>query len=147
MVKPRGDRRMRKQEQIEKIAKVMYGYICGDDKCKTCISNSQCISYRDAKDLYDAGYRRISENAVVLTKKEYERLKNDRKIRVVTKHEEDDYEVCIPASDYDEMLKQERKETAKEFAEKLKSKLYDLEGIVQEDDIDELLKEYGVEVE
>lgn len=38
-------------------------------------------------------------------------------------------------------------ETAKEFAEKLKSKLYDLEGIVQEDDIDELLKEYGVGVE
>ena len=40
-----------------------------------------------------------------------------------------------------------RKEAVKEFAEKLKSKLYDLEGIVQEDDIDELLKEYGVEVE
>ena len=39
------------------------------------------------------------------------------------------------------------KQAVKEFAEKLKSKLYDLEGIVQEDDIDELLKEYGVEVE
>lgn len=40
-----------------------------------------------------------------------------------------------------------RKEAFKEFAEKLKSKLYDLEGIVQEDDIDELLKEYSVEGE
>lgn len=45
------------------------------------------------------------------------------------------------------VLEIEKKQAVKEFAEKLKSKLYDLEGIVQEDDIDELLKEYGVEVE
>lgn len=59
---------------------------------------------------------------------------------------EKDYSHIDHLQAHDKQIKdQARKETAREFAEKLKSMLFDLGNIVNEEDIDELLKEFNNE--
>lgn len=62
---------MNKQEQIEEMAKLINSkkiYPCEDDvHCENCF----CADKDTAEKLYNAGYRKIPENAVVLTKEEY----------------------------------------------------------------------------
>lgn len=62
---------MDKQKQIEEMAKVLE-FCCNGENIENCNSDRSCDSCR-AKYLYDAGYRKIPENAVVLTDEEYER--------------------------------------------------------------------------
>lgn len=76
---------MDKQKQIEEMAKETCWqqiYPCGDDRpfcflthevCKCCEDN-QCDHYEVCERIYNAGYRKIPENAVVLTREDYERL-------------------------------------------------------------------------
>lgn len=68
------------------------------------------------EDINKGIYRKIPDGAVVLTREEYERLKSDRKIKVV-QHLDDEYTVEIPQCEYDEMLEQARKETAREICD------------------------------
>lgn len=63
-----------KRQQIEDMAKVL----CGITKvCKDCKFNGNCLAYNSAEALYNANYRRVPKNAVVLTQEEYEELKNE----------------------------------------------------------------------
>lgn len=50
---------MEKKKEIEKMAKVLYGIYCGEDKCGEC-KNPNCESYRRAELLYNAGYRKFN---------------------------------------------------------------------------------------
>ena len=112
------------------------------------------IAYYFANALADMCYRKIPDGAVVLTREEYERLKSDRKIKVV-QHLDDEYTVEIPQCEYDEMLEQARKETAREILKLLSDhgvgkemiecfKMYDVNGIKI---AKEICEKYGVEVE
>lgn len=66
---------MTKQEQIEEMAVI--GCVRNPqahtaEECSKCdFKQGMCNAYRHAEALYDAGYRKIPENAVVLTKEEY----------------------------------------------------------------------------
>lgn len=88
---------MTKQEQIEEMAKIMFGYVCTRTKCDSCkYPNKQkdCEAYRNAEALYNAGYRKIPENAVVITNEEYKRLKILEKYHITC---EDVYEYVVLA--------------------------------------------------
>lgn len=67
---------MDKQKQIEEMARDFGNaqYRCNEDSpcCKECILNGDCIPYEYARVAYNAGYRKIPEGAVILTKAEYE---------------------------------------------------------------------------
>ena len=48
------------------------------EECGKCdFKNGQCNSYRHAEALYNAGYRKLPENSVVLSMKEWECLHTD----------------------------------------------------------------------
>ena len=110
-----------------------------------------------AEVLYNAGYRKIPENAIVLTNKEYNTLLDN--ITVLQKHFNNVKEDCILYRNKSRSLEQiliqiqeEKKNAIKEFAEKLKEKFdgYDAtsyngyeEGFHNlQEEINELLKEY-----
>ena len=115
---------MTKQEQIEEMAKVV--------KNSLSLHIEKTIIYPYiAQDLYACGYRKLPENAVVLTNEEY---------------------IDLSRNYVGEQIDQARKKTAKEFADKLRNKygkscseyypeLIELTSI----ELDELLKEYEVE--
>lgn len=67
---------MDKQKQIEEMAKVLDGD-CGE--CYTCkyfeSRGINCTYLLGAEYLYNAGYRKIQDNEIVITKDEYESLK------------------------------------------------------------------------
>ena len=119
---------MTKKQQIEEIAKA----ICFN-KCKFC---ENCYFLKLAEIVYNTGYRKIDEGSVVLTKEEYETLKNEG--AEIAK----DYQEM--ARFYDEKceeLDQARQETAREILDKL-----DKESNGQTQAITNLLrKRYGVE--
>lgn len=60
------------KQTIEEMAKVLE-FCCNGENIENCNSDRSCDSCR-AKYLYDAGYRKIPEDAVVLTREEYEKL-------------------------------------------------------------------------
>lgn len=132
---------MTEQEQIEEMAKVV--------KNSLSLHIEKTIIYPYiAQDLYACGYRKLPENAVVLTMEEY----NDLKLQIQQAHNKG-VRVGFDLTKYKEnSIEQARKETAKEFAEKLRNKygkscseyypeLIELTSI----ELDELLKEYEVE--
>ena len=121
------------------------------------ITNSHLVEY-----LYNAGYRKIPENAVVLTETEYNDLLSDEvktierdiaeywateEVATVAKelHKEgyrkiDDHAILVLRKA--KCLEQKiRKETAEKFAERLKDALFDLGNVVTEKDIDEIAEE------
>ena len=88
-----------------------------------------------AQKLYNAGYRKVPDGAVVLLIGKNNQALDEKTIEYFVKHNE-----------------QIRKETAKEFAEKLKEKVHNYypsidsyctsRHVILVKDIDELLKEY-----
>ena len=70
---------MDKQKQIKKMARIikesnLCGFACDTCKYKNISVVNECKSNLIAEELYNAGYRKIPENAVVLTREEYEWL-------------------------------------------------------------------------
>ena len=69
---------MTEQEQIEEMAKFMHYKAhgkdedCDNEKCEMC----WCSCKNDAELLYNAGYRKLPEDSVVLSREEYEKLKS-----------------------------------------------------------------------
>lgn len=67
---------MDKQQQIEEMAKFMHYKAhgkdkdCDNEKCEMC----WCSCKNDAESLYNAGYRKIPEDSVVLSRKEQEKI-------------------------------------------------------------------------
>jgi hypothetical protein len=64
---------MTDEKQIEEMAKIV-GWHCNEKSMDYC-DEVDCCDECLARDLYNAGYRKIPENAVVLTREEYEKLK------------------------------------------------------------------------
>lgn len=71
---------MTKQEQIEEMA--VLGCVRNPqahtaEECAKCdFKQGQCNAYRHAEKLYDAGYRKVDKDSVVLTRVDYEMLKS-----------------------------------------------------------------------
>lgn len=70
---------MNKKKQIEEMARdfgEQKGYGCRATTlcCKECILQGDCVPYSYAEGAYNAGYRKLPEGAVVLTKEEFEKL-------------------------------------------------------------------------
>lgn len=101
-----------------------------------------------AKALYLLGYRKIPEDSVVLTKKEYETLMDIKALQTQVEESLSN----ISNEDIANIEQQARKETAKEILKGLISNISEIkydavcEKIVYIDDIKELAKQYGVEV-
>lgn len=57
---------MTDEKQIEEMAKVL----CKMKGCKECKLVGKCLAYNSADILYNAGYRKLHKNAVVLTKED-----------------------------------------------------------------------------
>ena len=104
---------MDKQKQIEEIAKDLKQIKFNMQGCFI----PQYVGVHEditARDLYDLGYRKIPENAVVLTKEEYEELKKGIKTY--------NYTAMFDAQNayrWEQGYLQGRKETAEKFAETL----------------------------
>jgi DNA-directed RNA polymerase subunit RPC12/RpoP len=130
------------KQMIEEMAKLVQGDMCGDVPCEECnyhgkmkILPKYCGTYLIAKKLYNAGYRKIPENAVVLTDKndiqQYEWSKLVDKMGVI------------------EFGEKVRKNTAEKFAERLKEMAYQSTDwshgvhpmVVEVDYIDEIAEE------
>ena len=126
---------MNKQQQIEENAKVI------PEKIKDPLDNSRYIIFGKslrreiARIYYNAGYRKVPDGAVVLLIGKNNQALDEKTIEYFVKNNE-----------------QIRKETAKEFAEKLKEKVHNYypsidsyctsRHVILVKDIDELLKEY-----
>lgn len=122
---------MDKQKQIEEMANCLIGKEFSYANGTKLLGVGYTAGMEIASVLVNAGYRKIHENAVVLTREEYQMLNyfNHRG---------------------EELLKQERKETAEKFAERLKKECYE-DGIddkwvaVSFSRLDEIVKELGGE--
>ena len=168
---------MTRQEQIEEMAK----YVCNvcDFKCDWFQSgmkeDSICTTAQEtAEALYNAGYRKIQDGTVVLSREEYEMLKSlydtqkgaimtssigdlpltveglrkavdeiTRLNRVETELQELNAKYYNEAKDLRRELKQTRKDTAKAILNVLYFNLQN--GVMGR--IQEIAKNYGVEVE
>ena len=134
---------MDKQKQIEEMARIIAFDLCpnrhahakwGEEaKCYSDNNFAECTKIKNVVDkLYNAGYRKIPENAVVLTREEKQEYENLVKLFFYDKPIKNRvYEFIKDTKD------QVRKETAEKFAERLKEELenhspidgYDLEDL------------------
>ena len=132
---------MTKQEQIEEMANYYCEYCKKQTGEKFCehIDDKSCNIFFEAELFYNAGYRKIPEDSVVLSREEYKRLL-DNAIRVDMEY-------------LDHELAKTRKETAKEILQCLYDECYEIQKLrecvahITPLDILTLAKEYGVEVE
>ena len=136
------------QEQIEKMAIdleeefVLCGTLssCGTKRC------SQCFS----KYLYEQGYRKLPDGAVILTPEE-----RDEEMKEINKTLAERDELKAENERLKEVIADQNElcwncnKSVKEFAEKLRKKVISLNvwefgeiDVIDVDDIDELLKEY-----
>ena len=131
---------MTKQEQIEEMAKIMFGHICTRTKCDSCkYPNKQkdCEAYRNAEALYNAGYRKSDEiqleceNASLTVENE------------VLKRDVQNLERTLEEGR--EELKRVRKETAREIFSDL-TKVF-CPNFISKCHIECMAKKYGVEAE
>ena len=110
------------------------------EECAKCdFKNGQCNSYRHAEALYNAGYRKIPKDSVVLSREEQERISTATEKRI-------------------KELKRQILQARKETAEKILNELLDFvngwfEGVENNDFCVELnriskdlAKQYGVEI-
>ena len=110
------------------MAKIL-GVKCGE--CYTCQyadkrdGDGKCIDFLGAEELYNAGYRKIPENAVVLTREEHIQMLKDL--------------AESNAKTYETAYKRAVKETAERFAERLKQPPY--KDFTEEWVADEICKE------
>ena len=128
-----------KQKQIEEMARDFgeqkgYGCRAATLSCKECILQGDCMPYSYAEGAYNAGYRKIPEGAVVLTKEEAGQvygtvkahgklLKDLREAKAVFEKEMEEAKKEF-VKQFEEHEKELRKETAEKFAERLKAKAH-----------------------
>lgn len=123
---------MTEKEMIEEMAKCYCDYCMAQTGEKECEkqADKSCSVFWDCEFFYKAGYRKIPEGAVVLTEDNAEDVAN----------------MILNSSQLketmDRLIKDWQKETAMEFGNFVKSKLFDLGNIVNESDIDDMLKEF-----
>lgn len=138
---------MTDEKQIEEMARVIcnrYSEVTERCRIDNCDCNYACHYYDKAKKLYEQGFCKIPEGSVVLTREEAERFRgqtvNIKKVKA-----------------------QARKEAVREFIEKIKEEIAYLKRRYHEDcvdgigdeeynglsekELDELAKQFGIEVE
>ena len=117
---------MNKQQQIEEIAQI----INGSTELDT-IAYYRCMNI--AKTLYNAGYRKLPEDSVVLSREEYEKLK---------------YTWITDSDAYKKGCKETAEKIFKMLISKLDSNQF-LSGkrIIMEVDVENLAKQFDVEIE
>ena len=117
------------------------------EECTKCgFKNGRCNAYRHAEALYNAGYRKIPEDSIVLSKSEKQKLLKemyeqgrfdviadlDKEGKVVlTREEKEEYESLIKLLIYDkpmknrvyEVIKDIKQQTCKKTAEKIFTEL------------------------
>lgn len=113
---------MTKQEQIEEMAQIIF-----NSKYK----NDYISPLKGANELYNAGYRKIPENAVVITNEEYKMLKYLEKYHIT----------CEDVSEYIALA---RKETAKKLLQELYNEAVQYGKTTV--GIEWMAQKYGVEV-
>lgn len=139
---------MNREQQIEEMANIPHK--CIKSSCEDCIKNDRkCSDYKQAEALYNAGYRKVPDGAVVLTPEE-----RDAEMKEINKTLAERDELKAENERLKEVIADQNelcwncKKSVKEFAEKLKKRLMqdrvinDNVVIVTGVDIDELLKEY-----
>ena len=143
---------MNQREQIEEIKQVLI------KTCKRCRPfEEDYMQSKYAEAIYNAGYRKLPEWAVVLTKEEYENLKNKPPFAVI-KYDEDKMKKIVKESaknivfEFTEKGKDEiRKETAKEILGLLSVNKWVMEHALPCDRdyfiAKMICEKYGVEVE
>jgi hypothetical protein len=111
-------------------------------------------TYKLAEALYNAGYRKLSEDSVVLSREEHEILVKTAQGKIGNMKATDLLKACISSGFMVEAVstKEQVKQAVKEFAEKLKKKVHNYypsidsyctsKHVILVKDIDELLKEY-----
>lgn len=120
------------------------------EECAKCdFKQGQCNSYRHAEALYNAGYRKVPDGAVILTPEE-----RDEEMKEINKTLAERDELKAENERLKEVIADQNelcwncKKSIKEFAEKLKKRTILYNGInvkyeaITADNIDELLKEY-----
>lgn len=129
---------MTNKEKIEEMAKIVDEYF-----------EVYCTTPKDiAESLYEAGYRKIPDGAVVLTKEDLKKYAKDCLIGEIA-----GLDILKGAfAKAERVAEKVRKETAKEILQKIEGRAnWFLESQIQEDhfveQIKELVEEYGVEIE
>lgn len=137
---------MNKEKEIKDICKVICATCAQFDGCAI-----NCKAHRDtAEALYNTGYRKSSEDSVVLSREEHEILVKTAQDKIGNMKATDFLKACISSGIMVEAVstKEQDKQAVKEFAEKLKNVIHERDyvqgyaeiGLIEE--IDELLKEY-----
>ena len=144
---------MTKQEQIEEMADILCeskNHDCNGEDCK-------CI--KQATDLYNEGYRKIPKNTEVLTKEELKKLTEEinfwhkiNETALILTKEECDHKVILDEDHFERALNYERENVRKETAKEILTYLWKQRNIIGqlmvfEEDLIELAKQFGVEVE
>lgn len=161
------------EKKIEEMAKIinnpMLNYCRELNKCKEICQYSgkscrqyTCRDYAYAETLHKAGYQKLPEDSIVLTREEYEKLKNESIDKLFAdeaffKEEfkaNEEYLQKRANRDYIKFVKkQERKETAEKFVNLpdsdilvVDTKEYGEIEVVSVERLQELAKELGVEI-
>ena len=137
---------MNKEQRIEEMAMSISG--CNGTTCDNCAL--KCKAYITCEILYDKDYRKVPENAVILTPEE-----RDEEMKEINKTLAERDELKAENERLKEVIADQNElcwncnKSVKEFAEKLRKKVISLNvwefgeiDIIDVDDIDELLKEY-----
>lgn len=155
------------QEMIEEMAEDLCNEYHEDCIC-CCVSSETCTVYEDCEKLYNAGYRKIPENAVVLTEDEYSDLITDE-VNVLERDIAEYWADSDSKSVAEELHKdgyrkldahaimvlrkakgleeRTRKETAREILQKIESfyAYYEIDCTLREC-MQEIAKQYGVDL-
>ena len=140
---------MNEEQQIEEMANIPHK--CIKSSCEDCIKNDRkCTDYKQAEALYNAGYRKVTDGAVVLTPEE-----RDGEMKEINKTLAERDELKAENERLKEVIADQNelcwncKKSVKEFAEKLRKKVISLNvwefgeiDIIDVTDIDKLLKEW-----
>ena len=147
-----------KQKEIEEMARVIkeaneISCIRTCDNCEYYEDDIKCISFGQAIALHNAGYRNCKDK-VVLTEEEYAELKQAKtllELREETIKYLEDANIRYAKALELKVNEKERQETAREIIAKVKEKMKKVDGAIALNYaiavIEELAKQYGVEVE
>lgn len=142
-------------KEIEEILRIL-NEDCGECKtCGYCGLGYACTDVANSIKLYNAGYRKIDKDSVVLSREDMKKYAED-----CIAGQETGLDIInaliARAERYKEKAKQTRQETAREIIEKLLSKVEQEQWsdseiscvykLVYADEIEDLAKEYGVEL-
>ncbi len=143
---------MTKQEQIEEIA--VLGCVRNPkahtaEECAKCdFKHGMCNAYRHAEALYNAGYRKLPEDSVVLSREEFKNYCNLSVENEVLKEEKEQFEndVCNYEMNLQHLtgeLENKSKETAEKFLQLAYDRCLEKSFIKK---VEELAKQFGLEI-